>query len=103
MDVPHEQVAAVFLGINIRVVPGQPTVSGALVFVLDNRPDLPDVLRVRAALTVIITGLGQVPEVVDDTGGDKPVAILIVIEPPGVAGSLAKKFEIPGDWVKPPK
>ena len=42
--------------------------------VLDDRADLPGERRIRPALAVVVAGLGQVPEVVDDAGADERVA-----------------------------
>src|SRR5262249_51339553 len=62
--------------------------------VLDDGLNLPRVGRVRAALAVVVAGLGQVPEVVDDTGADEGAALGVEGDAPGVAGAFAEDLEV---------
>src|SRR5882724_8653886 len=64
--------------------------------VLDDGADLPGERRIRAALAMVVAGLGEVPEVIDDAGGDEGVAVVIEGEAPGIAGALAEDFELLG-------
>ena len=64
--------------------------------VLDDRVDLPGERRVRAALAVVVAGLGEVPEVIDHAGADEGAPFVIQGDAPGIAGPFGEEFELHG-------
>ena len=62
--------------------------------VLDDRVELPGERRIRAALAMVVAGLGQVPEVVDHAGADEGAALAVEGDAPGVARPLAEELEL---------
>ena len=58
--------------------------------------DLPSMRWVGAALAMVITGLGQVPQVIDHAGADEGVAQWIESDAPGIASPLAEQTELLG-------
>ena len=101
VDVAHVELAPVLLRVRGAVEVGDPAVGGLLVLVVDDRLQLPGERGVRAALPVVIAGLGQVPEVVDHAGAGEGVADLVEGDPPGVAGPFAEDLEVAGLRVDP--
>src|SRR4029077_3390131 len=63
-------------------------------FVLDDRPQLPGKRRIGASLAVVITGLGQVPQMIDDTGADKSAPLRVKRNSPWIAGALTEQLEL---------
>ena len=68
VDVAHVEPFAILRRIGVAVEADEcrnRRPSGA---VLDDRVDLPGERRIGAALAVVVAGLGEVPEVIDDAG-----------------------------------
>src|SRR5262249_34766134 len=80
--------------VGVAVEPAQAAVRGFLVAVLDDAADLPRERRIRAPLAMVVAGLGEVPEVIDDAGGDEGIAVVVEREAPPVRGAFAEDLEL---------
>ena len=69
--------------------------------VIDDRLDRPGERRIRPALADVVTGLDQVPEMIDHAGARKERALRVDRDAPGVARPLAPDFEDAGRGVNP--
>src|SRR5262249_29540458 len=63
---------------------------------LDDGLDFPGEGWIRAALAVVVTGLHEVPEMVDHAGADERAALGVEGDAPGIAGSFTKNVEFLG-------
>src|SRR5262249_24893879 len=77
VDVAHIEFFPILRRVRVRVEPAQAAVRGFLMAMLDDGADLPRVRWIRAALAMVVAGLGEVPEVIDDASGDERVAVLV--------------------------
>ena len=93
VDVAHVELVAVLRRIGVAVEVVEAAVGRLLMLVLDDRVDLPGERRIRAALAMVIAGLGQVPEMVDDAGADEGAALGVPGDAPGVARPLAEQLK----------
>ncbi len=86
MDVPHVQPIPIRFGVGVAVEIVNPAIGGLLVLVTDNRLDLPGVWRIGAPLSVIVSGFGDVPEMIDHAGTEKRASLRVPGDSPGITG-----------------
>ena len=94
VDVAHVELVAILGGIGVAVEEVDAAVGGLLVLVIDDRFKPPGIRRIGAPLPVVITRLGEVPEVIDHAGRDESRAVVVPGDAPGVARALRKEFEV---------
>src|ERR1700676_2539205 len=94
MDVAHQQFVAILLGKPIAVEIEQPAIRGLLMLLLDDRAQHPSVLRIGPALTEIVAGLAEVPQMVDHASAHEAGAFRVPGDAPGVARALAEEAEL---------
>src|SRR5213075_2652505 len=110
MNIVHEDGAAVFFGpgtalidhaagvgvaaaerVGLAAVAVVPLVAGVVAVVGDGFDVVVGVgVEVQAALPLVAGAGNDVKEVGDDAGGGEEVAVLVVVEAPGVAGAVGK-------------
>ena len=101
MDVSHVKLASILFGIGIAVEEMDATVRRLLMFVFDDRFNLPGEGRVGAALPVVVTRFNQMPQVIDHAGRDERLAFVVKCDPPRVARSFAEDLEFPRSGMNP--
>ena len=80
-----------------------PLVAGVVAVVGDGLDVVVGVgVEVLAGLPLVAGAGNDVKDVRDDAGGGEEVAILVVVEAPGVAGAVGKDFELVPDGVIAP-
>ena len=94
VDVAHVELAPVLLGIGVAVEVVDAAVGRLLMLVLDDAFDLPRERRIRTALTVVVAGLDQMPQMVDHARADERFPLVVEGDPPRVARPLAEDLEL---------
>ena len=70
VDVAHDEDITILRWKVRRVDIRDAAVRSELVLMLNNRFDLPSVRWIGATLAMVVAGLGQVPQVIDDASAD---------------------------------
>ena len=96
MDVAHVELFTEAFGIGIAVEPMDAAIGGLLVAVVDDAFNFPREGRIGAALPVVVAGLREVPEVIDDAGADEGIAGMIECNAPGIAGAFTEDLKFAG-------
>jgi hypothetical protein len=89
--------------VGLEAVADVPLVAGVVAVVGDGFDVIVGVgVEVQAALPLVAGAGNDVKEVGNDTGGGEEVAVLVVVEAPGVAGAVGEDFELVADGVITP-
>ena len=99
MDIAHVEFIAILFGICWRIEILDSAIGRHLVFVLHYRVGKPGVRWVRAALTKVVGGLGQMPKMVDHAGADECTPLVIKSDAPWVTRPFTEQVEFLGDRV----
>src|SRR5262249_24559091 len=89
------QLLTVFRRVGVAVEEVQAAVRRFLMAVIDDGAELPGEGRIRAALTMIVAGFRQGPQVIDDAGTDEGAALVVPGEAPGIPRALPKQLKFP--------